>query len=96
LLEIIHKAQSALSDTSAQAIKVQNRIKDFNAKTQADQQKNDVQRENNEIQREKITNDKLVKDKQLELQERKIVAEDKRTRANVRVAKVKSKEKKSK
>lgn len=63
----------------------------FNAKTQADQQKNDTQRENNEIQREKNTNDKLLKSKQLDLMEKKISAEDKRTKSNVRVAKVREK-----
>lgn len=66
----------------------------FNAKTLADNQKNDNQREGNEIQREKATNDKLLKSRALDIQEKKISAEDKRTRANIRVAKVKQEKKK--
>jgi hypothetical protein len=65
----------------------------FNAKTQADQQKNDVQQEANEIKREKNTNDKLIQTKQLDLQRQKITAENRRSRANVRVAKEKKKDK---
>jgi hypothetical protein len=65
----------------------------FNAKSMADQQKSDNQKEGNEIQREKNTNDKLLKSRELDLQEKKIAAENRRTRSDVRVAKVKKKDK---
>jgi hypothetical protein len=65
----------------------------FNQKTLADQQKNDNDRQGNEINREKNTNDKLLKSRQLDIQEKKIGAENRRTRANVRVAKTKDKKK---
>lgn len=64
----------------------------FNSKAAVDQQKADTARESNEIAREKNTNDKLVKDRQLDLQEQKIKAENKRTSANVRVAKTNKKD----
>jgi len=58
-----------------------------------DQQKVDSQRESNEINREKNTNDKLLRTRELDLQEKKIGAENRRTRGMVRAAKVKKKDK---
>jgi len=65
----------------------------FNAQSAANQQKADLQRENNEINREKNTNDKLLRTRELDLQEQKIRAENKRSQSNVRVAKAKKKDK---
>lgn len=93
--QIAAGAKSQSSITQPQGPDKQLEYSKFNAKNASDQQKNDNQREAIELQREKNTNDKLLKAKALELQARKITAEDKRTRSNIRVAKVKSKDKKS-
>lgn len=66
----------------------------FNAKVTNDARKNDLLSEQNEIQREKATNQKLLDARRLELQAKKLQAENKRSKSMVKSAKINNPKKK--
>jgi len=66
----------------------------FNARTDSDNRKADIAAEQNEIAREKATNQKLTDSKKIDLQMKKLQAENKRTKSIVKSAKINNTKKK--
>lgn len=59
----------------------------FNSKVQAEGDRTNLQRDNNEIQREKVTNDKLLKSRELDIKQELLKVKNREAAAKVRIAK---------
>jgi hypothetical protein len=82
------KSQQQPNQTTTQGPDKQLAYSQFNARTQADNRKADLAAEQNEIAREKATNQKITDSKKIDLQMKKLQAENKRTKSIVKSAKI--------